>query len=149
MEKWNKSHIPERRRSAGKRSVLPENFRKDSFNNLLNFRIPADIVFTIRDKPHKYFKREGSDIRFMAKLTLKQALLGVVFEITTLSGEKIRISTKHEIITPTSVKRIPNYGLPYPKDTSRRGDLLVAFDIQFPKTLNFEQKEMLSKLPDT
>lgn len=35
-------------------------------------KIPADIVFTIRDKPHPYFKREGSDIRYTAKVTLKQ-----------------------------------------------------------------------------
>lgn len=35
-------------------------------------KIPADIVFIIRDKPHVHFKREGSDIRYTAKLPLKQ-----------------------------------------------------------------------------
>lgn len=35
-------------------------------------KIPADIVFIIRDKPHPYFKREGSDIRYTAKISLKQ-----------------------------------------------------------------------------
>lgn len=35
-------------------------------------KIPADIVFTIRDKPHQLYKREGSDIRYTARLTLKQ-----------------------------------------------------------------------------
>uniref|UniRef100_A0A1B0GMJ1 Uncharacterized protein n=2 Tax=Phlebotomus papatasi TaxID=29031 RepID=A0A1B0GMJ1_PHLPP len=35
-------------------------------------KIPADIVFIIRDKPHPVFKREGSDIRYTARLTLKQ-----------------------------------------------------------------------------
>lgn len=35
-------------------------------------KIPADIVFIIRDKPHPLYKREGSDIRFTARLTLKQ-----------------------------------------------------------------------------
>jgi len=35
-------------------------------------KIPADIVFIIRDKPHPLFKREGSDIRYTAKVSLKQ-----------------------------------------------------------------------------
>lgn len=35
-------------------------------------KIPSDIVFIIRDKPHSLFKREGSDLRYTARLTLKQ-----------------------------------------------------------------------------
>lgn len=38
-------------------------------------KIPADICFTIRDKPHPLFKREGSDLRYTARLTLKQVSL--------------------------------------------------------------------------
>ncbi|XP_065355672.1 dnaJ protein homolog 1 isoform X1 [Calliphora vicina] len=106
-------------------------------------KIPADIVFIIRDKPHAMFKREGSDLRYTARLTLKQALCGVVFQVPTMSGDKLRISTMQEIIKPNTVKRIQGYGLPFPKDTSRKGDLLVAFDIQFPEKLTAAQKELL------
>lgn len=38
-------------------------------------KIPADIVFIIRDKPHPLFKREGSDIKYTAKISLKQVRL--------------------------------------------------------------------------
>lgn len=106
-------------------------------------KIPADIVFIIRDKPHPLFKREGSDLRYTARLTLKQALCGVVFEVPTMSGDKLRISTMQEIIKPNTVKRIQGYGLPFPKDITRKGDLLVAFDIQFPDKLTPTQKELL------
>ncbi|EDW39674.1 GL15626 [Drosophila persimilis] len=78
-------------------------------------KIPADIVFIIRDKPHAMFKREGSDLRYTARLTLKQALCGVVFQVPTMSGDKLRISTMQEIIKPNTVKRIQGYGLPFPK----------------------------------
>lgn len=37
-------------------------------------KIPADIVFIIRDKPHQNFKREGSDIRYTSKISLKQVI---------------------------------------------------------------------------
>ncbi|XP_017063128.1 dnaJ protein homolog 1 isoform X2 [Drosophila eugracilis] len=109
-------------------------------------KIPADIVFIIRDKPHTMFKREGSDLRYTARLTLKQALCGVVFQVPTMSGDKLRISTMQEIIKPSTVKRIQDYGLPFPKDTTRKGDLLVAFDIQFPEKLTAAQKERLREV---
>ena len=35
-------------------------------------KIPADIVFIIRDKPHALFKREGSDLKYTAKVSLKE-----------------------------------------------------------------------------
>ena len=35
-------------------------------------KIPADIVFIIRDKPHPHFKREGSDLKYTCKISLKE-----------------------------------------------------------------------------
>ncbi|XP_072141322.1 dnaJ protein homolog 1-like [Dermacentor andersoni] len=35
--------------------------------------IPADVVFVIRDKPHPQFKRDGADVRYVAKITFKEA----------------------------------------------------------------------------
>lgn len=48
-----------------------------------------------------------------------------------------------EIIKPNTVKRITGYGLPLPKDPSRKGDMLVAFDIKFPEKLTASEKELL------
>lgn len=49
-----------------------------------------------------------------------------------------------EIIKPNTVKRITGYGLPLPKDPSRKGDMLVAFDIKFPEKLKPSEKEVLA-----
>lgn len=35
-------------------------------------KIPADIVFIIRDKPHSFFKRDGCDLRYSAKVSLRE-----------------------------------------------------------------------------
>lgn len=75
-----------------------------------------------------------------------QALCGVVFEVATLSGEKVRISTNQEIIKPSTVKRLAGYGLPFPKEPSRKGDLLIAFDITFPEKLTTSQKLQIADL---
>jgi len=53
---------------------------------------------------------------------------------------------QNKVIKPTTVEKIPGKGLPYPKEPSRRGDLLVSFDIQFPDRFTSEQKEILRDL---
>lgn len=106
-------------------------------------KVPADIVFIIRDKPHANFRREGSDIRYTCKIPLKQSLCGTVVEIPTLTGEKISLNLTKEIVKPNTVKRIQGYGLPYPKEPSRKGDLLVSFDIKFPDSLTQSIKDIL------
>lgn len=34
--------------------------------------VPADIVFIIRDKPHPLFKRDGADIKYASKISLRE-----------------------------------------------------------------------------
>lgn len=109
-------------------------------------KIAADIIFVVHDKPHEYFKREGNDIRYSAKITLKQALCGTTINIPTISGNKTlhSMNTSDEIITPNTVTRIKGKGLPFSKDASKRGDLVVSFDIQFPANLTNSVKQTLS-----
>ncbi|XP_055703100.1 dnaJ protein homolog 1 [Phlebotomus papatasi] len=109
-------------------------------------KIPADIVFIIHDKPHQHFKREGSDIRYSAKITLKQALCGTIVMVPTLSGDTFTVNTAGEVIKPNTVKRYQGKGLPFPKEPSKRGDLLVSFDIKFPETITQATKDILMDL---
>ncbi|XP_014212411.1 dnaJ protein homolog 1-like [Copidosoma floridanum] len=106
-------------------------------------KVPADIVFIIRDKPHPLFRREGCDIRYSCKISLKQALCGTVIEVPTLTGDKIPLNLTREIVKPNTVKRIQGHGVPHPKEPSRKGDLLVSFDIKFPESLSQSAKDIL------
>ncbi|XP_064536322.1 dnaJ protein homolog 1 [Drosophila montana] len=98
-------------------------------------RIPADIVFIIRDKPHPQFQREGSDIHYTAHITLKEALCGATIQVPQLMGNPFPYCTSGEIIKPNTLKRFNDRGLPYPKNPLRRGALCVNFEISFPDTL--------------
>lgn len=112
-------------------------------------KVPADIVFIIRDKPHDKFKREGSDIKYTAKITLKQALCCASqwqLRVPTITGENLPINITNEVIKPNSVKRLQGRGLPFPKEPSKRGDLIVNFDIQFPDNLSKNAREILNDL---
>lgn len=107
--------------------------------------IPADIVFIIKDKPHQFFKRDGCDLIYNANISLKEALLGATIQVPTLDGRKKQIQMTNEIINPQTEKRIAGEGLPYPKLTSKKGDIIVKFDIKFPDSLSQMQREMVSQ----
>jgi len=107
-------------------------------------KVPADIVFIIRDKPSNTFKREGSDIKYTAKITLKEALCATGhLKVPTLTGEVVPINIQNEVIKPSTVKRLQGRGLPFPKNPSSRGDLVVNFDIVFPENLTKSAREIL------
>lgn len=90
-------------------------------------------------------------------------------DIPTLAGEKIPLNLANEVIRPNTVKRIPGntilnkiqiyslytnilqfffsgYGLPLSKEPSKKGDILVTFDIQFPEKLSQNAKDLLHDL---
>lgn len=108
--------------------------------------LPADVIFIIKDKPHPYFKRDGSDIKYTAKISLKEALAGgSVVRVPTLEGEPVTLAIR-DIVKPTTQKRLSGRGLPMPKEPSKRGDLVIQFDIQFPTTLPEGTKQILSDI---
>ncbi|XP_041356758.1 dnaJ homolog subfamily B member 4-like [Gigantopelta aegis] len=106
--------------------------------------IPADIVFVIKDKPHPLFVRDGSDIKYKVKISLRDALCGTTLQIPTIDGRKIPL-TLSEVVKPESTKKIQGEGLPFPKQPSRRGDLIVQFNVTFPDCLSQSVKQRLSE----
>lgn len=49
------------------------------------------------------------------------------------------------VTKPGEVRKIKGEGMPI-QDSSKKGDLLVKFSIEFPKSLDDEQKEEVKKL---
>ncbi|CAH8500481.1 unnamed protein product [Dicrocoelium dendriticum] len=111
--------------------------------------IPADVVFTVKDRTHKHFKREGTDVRYIARISLKQSLCGGVVSIPTIEEGQRNLALK-DVIPPGTIRRITGEGLPYPKEPNRRGDIIVEFRVVFPPSLTNAQKARLAEiLPDT
>lgn len=111
-------------------------------------KTPADIVFKIKDKPHKRFTRDrDNNLICREPVSLKQALIGHQLVVKTLTGHEVPLDLKQ--ITPTTKRLIKGEGLPLPKTPDRRGDLIVEFDINFPRNLSQQQKDGIGQiLPD-
>lgn len=107
--------------------------------------IAADIVFIIRDKPHPLFTRDGSDVKYTHKISLKEALsCNTTIKIPTLEGEMVNLPI-NEIIKPNTTKTIPYKGLPHTKEPTKFGDLIVSFDIEFPTSLSAESRKLINE----
>ncbi|OQS05065.1 hypothetical protein THRCLA_02754 [Thraustotheca clavata] len=111
--------------------------------DVLPGRAPQDIVFIIQEKPHPKFKRDGDTLIYTAKITLKDALVGNgTLTIKTLDNRHVDLRLD-SVVTPTTRKVFVGEGMPHSKDPSRRGDLHVYFDIQFPTQLSPQQADLI------
>ncbi|XP_050667444.1 dnaJ homolog subfamily B member 13-like [Leptidea sinapis] len=104
-------------------------------------RIPADVIFITKDRPHDDFVRSGlSDLLMMKTVTLKEALCGFSLTIKTLDDRILRIKIT-DVITPTYEKVIEDEGLPIPVcPTKAKGNLIIRFNVEFPEYLSKRSK---------
>ncbi|KAL1413010.1 Molecular chaperone (DnaJ superfamily) [Vanrija albida] len=113
------------------------------------------VTFVVEEKPHPRFERVDDDIIVKLNITLSQALLGpdgggaITKEVETLDGRRINVSLPAgEIIPPGYETRVKDEGMPVSKAASvkRKGDLIVKWNVVFPRTLTAPQKEALRKV---
>lgn len=107
-------------------------------------RIPSDIVLTLREKPHPLFKREGDDLIYTAKITLEDALCGKVVSVKTIDDRTVNVKVP-AVISPTTQQVVSGAGMPKPKARGEYGNLIVKFDIQFPRSLTLSQQSQIKE----
>uniref|UniRef100_A0A0C9S8S4 TSA: Wollemia nobilis Ref_Wollemi_Transcript_10554_1686 transcribed RNA sequence n=1 Tax=Wollemia nobilis TaxID=56998 RepID=A0A0C9S8S4_9CONI len=107
--------------------------------------VPADLIFVIDEKPHDVYKRDGNDLVITQKISLSEALTGCTVNLTTLDGRNLSIPV-NEVIKPGYEKVIPNEGMPITKESGKKGNLRIKFDVKFPSRLTAEQKSGIKRL---
>lgn len=107
-------------------------------------KIPADIVFVVKDKVHSLFKRESHNLVYKPDIPLVTALTGGFIEVPTLDGRVIRVPI-NEIVSPGHCKTVVGEGMPMVEDSDQRGDMIIEFNIIFPSTLNPGQKSLIKQ----
>ncbi|EUD69566.1 DnaJ like subfamily B member 4 [Plasmodium inui San Antonio 1] len=106
---------------------------------------PGDLIFKVKAKKHDRFVRQGNDLIYKCHVTLDKALTGFQFTVKSLDNRDINIRVD-DIVTPNTRRMIPKEGMPSSKNPSKRGDLIVEFEIIFPESLTTERKKILREV---
>ncbi|KAK2836204.1 hypothetical protein Q7C36_014073 [Tachysurus vachellii] len=107
--------------------------------------IPADIVFVVKDKAHAVFRRDGSDIIYSVKISLRDALCGCSITAPTLDGRTITVACR-DVIKPGMKKRVVGEGLPLSKCPDKRGDMVLEFVVKFPDKVAQNTRDALLEI---
>lgn len=114
-------------------------------------RIPADVIFVVKQLPHPLFERDNNDLYHKITLSLRDALCGCVLKIPTLKKTEpfIEVDCRKDIIEPRFQKVIKGYGMPITPPNNKQsspkrfGNLIIEFNVVFPRSLSSHQKEKL------
>jgi molecular chaperone DnaJ len=104
---------------------------------------PGDLYVVVNLLPHRIFARRDSDVYLERKVGVVQAMLGTELTVPTLHGDvKLSIPAGTQ---PGTVFKVKGKGLPR-YDGYGKGDEFVKVDVEVPRNLSGQQKEMLRKL---
>ena len=106
----------------------------------------GDLYVEFDVEPHEVFARSGQDLVATLQLPLSQAVLGAEIQVPTLDGsETVRIDpgTPHG-----AVYRVRGKGLPHLRGRGR-GDLLLGVEVEIPKHLSREERQIFERLAES
>lgn len=103
----------------------------------------GDILVLIREKEHKIFERDGTNLICEYPISFSQAALGSELRVPTLTGNvKMKVPAGTQ---SGKIFRLRSQGLPH-TNSSYHGDLYIRVRVITPSRLNSEEKDLLNKL---
>lgn len=112
--------------------------------NVLSETVKGDVKIFIKINNDSSFIRNGLDLVFNKKISLKDSLCGFTFELKYLNGKMYTLNCNSgSIIHPGYKKVLPNMGL---TRNEHIGNLIIQFEVEFPETITQEQIKVLSEI---
>ncbi|KAK9448445.1 uncharacterized protein V1518DRAFT_418986 [Limtongia smithiae] len=112
----------------------------------------GSIIFTVHELPDPVFQRAGADLRATVKITLVEALCGFSRPVLDqLDGRALQVTVAPgTVVRPGDILLIRGEGMPIKGALhhSRRGDLYLDIEIEFPRDNWFLEHGELRKLED-
>lgn len=104
----------------------------------------GDLYITFHISDDAKFQRNGNNLSSEINLDLYTAILGGEVQVDTLDGA-VKLKIKPETQSGTKV-RVKGKGFPVYKKEGEFGDLIVTYQVQLPKNLSEEEKELFRQL---
>ena len=102
----------------------------------------GDLFVECRVMPHKFFERDGNNLTIKVPITFAEAALGADILVPTLDDAPVTLRLKPGTQSG-SRHRVKSKGIETDKS---QGDLIVTVEVQVPKTLSDEEKEIVEQL---
>ena len=117
----------------------------------------SDLIVKFEQVPLANYERKGNDLCYTHTLELADALECKPIAVSTLDNRKVFVSPT-EVITPQSELRVVGEGMPTAEEgdnvkdtkvqlmhhsTRPKGDLIVKFNITFPKRITMQNRETM------
>jgi chaperone protein DnaJ len=106
----------------------------------------GNLVITIMTEKHEVYDRSGDNLETRINITLFEALLGFNLELTHLDNHTVEVINE-AVASPEGFKMVEGEGMPK-MGSEEFGDMIVHYDIDFPRYLTEEDKEELSSVLD-
>lgn len=106
----------------------------------------GDLIAVISQQDHKYFEREGDNLRTAVDIPLKMALLGFDLSINHLDDSQVRLEHLGEITQHKEVRKYQGKGMPQYKRKNRFGDMLIEYRVQMPDKITTKDRLKLIEL---
>ncbi len=103
---------------------------------------PGSLYVAVHVQPHKSLTREGTELYYMASISIAQAALGTRITVPTVDGtEEVEIKPGTQ---PDTEIKLRGKGVPHLRRAGQRGDLHVMIDVVVPTKLSKKAKELLT-----
>ena len=102
----------------------------------------GDLYVKLHVKNDRNFTRDGNNLVTVLPIKLTDALLGGEYRVRSLDADEMLIVPPG--VAHGEVIRIREKGVPYGRGS--RGDLMVRVEIEFPKKLSKQARELIEKL---
>jgi DnaJ-class molecular chaperone len=108
----------------------------------VNGNVYGDLKISFQIINNTGFRRQGLDLIYNKKISLRDALCGFSFEMDHVNGKKLCLNNKTNptVIKPDYKKVVPNMGMVREHST---GNMIIDFEVEFPDTLTAEQIQQL------
>lgn len=95
--------------------------------------ISGDLVFQVNVQNHPFFQRQGNDLVYTEKITLKESICGKDVKIRHFTGNIDLNTSEYGVVQPNKPYIIKGKGMP-------GGDLQVLFNVVYP-TMKLSESE--------
>lgn len=106
----------------------------------------GDLYIFLKVKEDRNFRREGPEVYSDETISYVDAILGASIKVPVVDGEvtiKVPQGTQ-----PGQVMRLKGNGAPRLGNPDQRGDHYVTMNVEIPKDISKEEKELIEKLRD-